>query len=624
MRAVDTRGARIALLLILFAAFALRMVRVADLRMWGDEGFSVFSASRDLYAITFEGKDVDPHPPLYYYLLHYYLPFAGASELALRFLSVFFGTATVALVYALGRKMFSARVGVLAAAVAAFAPFAVHYSQEVRMYALVMFLGTLTLYAFVKLLEQETRARWIFFAAAMLLAQYTLYQAAFLWVAQGIFLLPFLRARFAFIARWLAVALAVILLFLPWLLTHSASAAADVRDVAGEVTLMSLPTFFARGFAAISAGVTIPVPTALWIAALYAALIALALVLLRRAGAANARDWLLIAAIILPILALYPVYYLLPLYRGRLFALACIPFVLLLARSADALIARARVAALLLALSIGAAFAFALNDYYFRYSRYSVVVDDYMPAIQAIATRAQAGDLILLNAYWQQGYFISHYRGAPLEFRDLSQQPHLDHAVARARNIWAIVQNLAEHPAEIFLARNAFPLSEQNYGAMRVLAYRAGAPGRAEKFSTPIRFDNGLALLGYRLNDAPIEAGAGAATIELEWQATRVIAADFTISLRLTDARGENILAQVDRQLQHENLPTSQWATNQTVRDRQGLSVADDSAPGDYALHIVLYNFQDSRVANILAPENLRGQSLELGRVAIIARAKIK
>jgi 4-amino-4-deoxy-L-arabinose transferase-like glycosyltransferase len=104
MRAVDARGARIAFLLILLVAFAVRMVRVADLQTWDDEGLSVVSASRDLYAITFEGKDVDPHPPLYYYLLYFYLPLAGASELAIRFFSIFFGTATFARVYTLGRK----------------------------------------------------------------------------------------------------------------------------------------------------------------------------------------------------------------------------------------------------------------------------------------------------------------------------------------------------------------------------------------------------------------------------------------------------------------------------------------------------------------------------------------
>src|SRR5574341_900139 len=125
----NSRAHLIALLLIVLFAFALRMFHAGETRMWGDEGFSVYSAQRSLYAITFEGKDVDPHPPLYYYLFHFYLPFAGYSELAIRFFSVFFGTATIALIYAIGRRIFDARVGAFAAAIATMAPFAVHYAQ---------------------------------------------------------------------------------------------------------------------------------------------------------------------------------------------------------------------------------------------------------------------------------------------------------------------------------------------------------------------------------------------------------------------------------------------------------------------------------------------------------------
>src|SRR5574341_1818980 len=111
MRQHNPRGFTALLLAIIFLAFALRLFRASTTLMWGDEGFSVFSASRDLLAITFEGKDVDPHPPLYYYLFHFWLLLTGASELATRFFSIFFGVATIALIYALGRLMYTRRVG---------------------------------------------------------------------------------------------------------------------------------------------------------------------------------------------------------------------------------------------------------------------------------------------------------------------------------------------------------------------------------------------------------------------------------------------------------------------------------------------------------------------------------
>ena len=113
------------LALVILFAFALRMFHAADALMWGDEGFSVFSASRDLLTITLDTTTIDPHPPLYYYLLHIYFALAGYSELALRFFSIFFGTLTIPLVFVTGKRMFGARVGWLAMIFATLAPFAV-------------------------------------------------------------------------------------------------------------------------------------------------------------------------------------------------------------------------------------------------------------------------------------------------------------------------------------------------------------------------------------------------------------------------------------------------------------------------------------------------------------------
>ncbi len=337
----QSRAWLIALLAIVLLAFALRMVQIGQLRMWGDEGFSIYSANRDLISISFASKDVDPHPPLYYYLLHFYLPLAGFSELSIRFFSVFFGTATVALIFAIGKRMFDARVGILAAALAAIAPFAVQYSQEVRMYALVMFLGALTLWFFVQLVESNLQSPtsnlqpWLGFFISMLLTQYSLYQSAFLFVAQGIFLLPFVKRRFALVARWLAVSIGVVILFLPWLITHSGSALTDIQDVAGDTAPMNLVTFLERGFAAIAVGPTIPFSTAFTLAALVAGVIAHGLIIAVATRAASTKDWLLVAFVAVPMASLYPIYFLAPLYRGRLFAVAFVPLLLLLARGAN-------------------------------------------------------------------------------------------------------------------------------------------------------------------------------------------------------------------------------------------------------------------------------------------------
>ena len=641
--AQNPRAWRILLCAILVLAFAIRMYHAADLRMWGDEGFSVYSANRDLVSISFASKDVDPHPPLYYYLLHFYLPVFGFSELAIRFFSVFFGTATVALIFAITKKMFDLRVGVLAAALAAIAPFGVQYSQEVRMYALVMFLGAVTLWFFVRIANRElgiakddsvlrnspraTRhSLWLGFFVSMLLTQYSLYQSAFMFVAQGIFLLPFLKRRFGFILRWLAVSLTIVVLFLPWLLTHSVSAIADVQGVAGDTAPMSLPEFFSRGLAAIAVGPTIPLDNALRLAALVAVVIVIGLVLALVTRAASVNDWLLVAFVVVPMVSLYPIYFVAPLYRGRLFAVSFVPLIILLARAASLIVSRARpfgklrasFAAIPIALLVVGTSAYSLHSYYFVYNRYSPAVEDYIPAINMIAQRAQPGDVVLFHAYWQEGYFLSHYHGAPLEYKMLDDETDLAAAVAQPRNVWAIIQALPHHGAETWLAQHAFPLGESDFGLMRVLSYRAGAPARGETFSAPVVFDNGIELLGYHINAAPVESGRGIITLQLDWRAARKPARDFAVSVRLTDARGETVWAQADGQPSSGTQPTSTWQPGQIVNDHRPLTVPPGTPPGTYAIQIAMYDPATNAAANITAPANLRGQTLTLGTVEIV------
>jgi len=643
---------QITLVTILLLAFAFRMFHAADSLMWGDEGFSIFSANRDLLTITLDTTTIDPHPPLYAYLLHFYFPIAGYSELALRFFSIFFGTATVALAWVIGKRMFDARVGLLAAFFVTIAPFAVQYAQEIRMNALAMFLTALGSYWFARLWQLETAPAGeppalresamnrltTNYALTMLLALYTLYHTAFLFLATGLALLPQIiakhtctcgnrrctcpvrKARRAFVVRWFAVACGGVAIFLPWLLFKYISAAAGIKDVAGDTAPMEVALFLARGFAAISVGTTIPLNHAFILAGLYAALVALGLLVALATRAAKMYDALLLLLSTVPILAYYPLYLAMPLYRGRLFALACLPLMLLLARSTTLIVRRARFAALPIALLVVGTSAYSVGNYFLNYDRYSAVVEDYVPAIREIEQRAQPGDFVVIHAYWQQGYFLSYYRGAPLQYGALDDQNDLSRAVAQPRNVWAIVQALPRHGAEDWLAQNAFPLGEQAYGKMRVLAYRAGTPARGETFAAPMAFDNGMQLLGYHLNDAPLEAGRGIVTVQLDWQAAHKIAGDYAVSVRVTNARGDLVWAEADTPPSSGTQPTSAWQPGQRVTDHHALTIPPGMPPGNYVVQIAVFDLQSGRAASIVAPEDRRGRAARLGNLVVERR----
>jgi len=165
-------------------AFALRVYRLHSQSLWYDEGFSVHLAGQGLTAIT----TGELNPPLYHYLLHFWLPLAGRSEFAVRFLSVVFGALLVPLVARLGCHLFDAPTGFLAALFTAVAPFHLHYSQEARMYALVTFLVVLSSYLLLRALQNPgSRWLWLGYGLASLAALYTHYYAFLVLAAQFVY-----------------------------------------------------------------------------------------------------------------------------------------------------------------------------------------------------------------------------------------------------------------------------------------------------------------------------------------------------------------------------------------------------------------------------------------------------
>ena len=81
-------SSRFWLFAILLAAFALRLYRLGVSSLWYDETVSGVLAQQDLLALTRHTAG-DIHPPLYYYLLHFWGRLAGWSEFSVAFVSLF-------------------------------------------------------------------------------------------------------------------------------------------------------------------------------------------------------------------------------------------------------------------------------------------------------------------------------------------------------------------------------------------------------------------------------------------------------------------------------------------------------------------------------------------------------
>ncbi|MFQ5577945.1 MAG: glycosyltransferase family 39 protein [Anaerolineae bacterium] len=184
--------ARRAILPITLLAFALRLHNLTYHSLWYDEAVSArWARSGAVRILDVSMKLVEDRlPPLYYLLLKGWSALGGFSEFSLRFPSVAAGVLLVAVVYALGRRLFGRWAGLVAALLAALNPFLIWYSQEARMYVLSALLGTLGALCFVRAMARPRRwGYWAGLGACALAGLYTHLYSGFLWPALAIWLL---------------------------------------------------------------------------------------------------------------------------------------------------------------------------------------------------------------------------------------------------------------------------------------------------------------------------------------------------------------------------------------------------------------------------------------------------
>ncbi|SNB70642.1 Uncharacterized membrane protein [Thermoflexus hugenholtzii JAD2] len=132
--------------LLLLLAFGLRLYRLGEPSLWGDEGLSLYRA-RASWEELLRGRivlrglqpieTIDNHPPLYFAVLKAWVGLAGDSEFALRFPSVFASILLIPLAWATGRRLREPAAAWAGAALTAASPLYLWYAQEARMYTLL-------------------------------------------------------------------------------------------------------------------------------------------------------------------------------------------------------------------------------------------------------------------------------------------------------------------------------------------------------------------------------------------------------------------------------------------------------------------------------------------------------
>lgn len=157
---------------ILVLAATLRLLHLGSESLWLDEIISVAIARLDWGTFWKLVSRFEANMALYYGLLHFWIKL-GESEAIVRGLSALAGFLTVPLLYALGERLFSTRVGLIGALLLSVNAFHIRFSQEARAYTLVVLLTTLSSFFFVKAIERNSRTDWAGYVLAAALAVYS-------------------------------------------------------------------------------------------------------------------------------------------------------------------------------------------------------------------------------------------------------------------------------------------------------------------------------------------------------------------------------------------------------------------------------------------------------------------
>jgi mannosyltransferase len=216
---------------IVLVGLAARVFHLGRESLWLDEAASVWIASRPLRRV-FAGEFTNP--PLYYLLLHFWLGIFGTAEAAVRWLSVWTSVAAIVLTYALARRLYDQRVGLLSAAAMAVAPYQIYYAQEARCFSLLVCLTLASSLSFHVALARASGGAsigpWAIYCLTIVAALHTHFHAVFVVAAQNLVFALGWRAHRARLREWISVQMIALVAFAPWLLTMLLAAAAGGQN----------------------------------------------------------------------------------------------------------------------------------------------------------------------------------------------------------------------------------------------------------------------------------------------------------------------------------------------------------------------------------------------------------
>ncbi len=184
--------------------------------LWLDEAYSVNQAQLSIQSIIQNSSQSD-NPPLYYLALHFSTGLFGFSELAVRSLSAVLSILAAVTMFVLISRNFNLVTGFVSALFFSFSNENLFYAQETRTYALVVFLTVLSIGLFFELSKRKNILLLLGLTLSNIFLLYSHYISALIPLLEvGIAALYFKSNKRFFFEVLLSMVI-VAILFMPWM-----------------------------------------------------------------------------------------------------------------------------------------------------------------------------------------------------------------------------------------------------------------------------------------------------------------------------------------------------------------------------------------------------------------------
>ncbi len=598
------------------AAFVLRLNHLTFESFWLDEADSVRIASAPIAELISRLTQVGENGPLYHLILRPWMSLTGTGEFAVRFLSLLAGVLTVPVFGALGTRLGTRRLGLITATLGLISSFLVYYSQEAKMYSIVVLLSALSGYLLVRAFDENRKRLWLAFLAITSLAMYTHVFAALLIPASFVFAI--LRPR-ANRRAWKGFTLAFLGLTLPYLPIgiwefHALQLPKPpVGSYYGAPAFPDLIRLLLKGFGTTQPGLD---QWLVWAVFGGLALAGLLPTLLAK-DTYSKRLAYLAAYFLAPCILAAILFSRMPIFLERYMTPVLPPLFVAMAASGLVLVRFWRPLAIVPVLVFLYFNAPPLID---AQLRGQTVKEDWRPATKFIEGRMEPGDLLVfLSVDSWIGY--DYYATKPYErlgsYEISNSDPDkidapMQKYTAGFRRYWLVLSEYAQEDREAmetWMVRNATKVDERGFKDVLVSLWMPAPPGRWEAHPShpaSLDFDGRFSLIGYDLADANGNTLRPRCTLvpdnctvklTLYWKAGAKLDKDIRVSTRLTNASRE-VWGQFDLSPSPFYKLTG-WRPDAIYREERYIPVLPGMPAGAYDLRFTAYDAESGTAVPI-------------------------